>query len=601
MIRAEAGIAALCVIALAGASCVRRPPRPFTGAPSPPVISLHGFFGNLGYLDLAERLLDKSKGSPLPGDWTTAIPLKDYCGAHLPLYVDKDQGGQDNDKQKGLEASTLAFYAGHGHDIDGWFVPNPLISNDEPVLLDSVRVGDLDLRYFWLYSCQVLAHGPKSVGNGINYSAPQCFRPGDADVFERWTGSFACGMRLVCGGSTNLGHAGVDEIWRYLLESETSVADAWILGLANPKEVPVCLARGGRDQISSALADRALQTEKIAEGGWLHFQYTVKCSVTRALTGSTLYVSCNQPSVSMAGEAAVCGAPVEPAPPAPESPAPTQLPKVKTLSLPAPAPTAASLPLGFVRLAGHDDWKYQPDSGGFVVAKSHEAPDRYDPLASCDRETHWLVDPAELLARKGLDLTVFASDPASDPLQGFSFTAWEMRVESRRDGARKGSCAVRSLFLLLRPSVDIGTSTNPKRYPIFGPAVVFELQRKGNEDPVLASFSAPRRQRTVLSGEPQESTRSFLRTASAAINEAHEELQLKAEEYPIENAKATLGYEEAPLRCQQRFLRPTYEIQFIPTDAVRPNRATVTVRKDARLNPVDEAWTCKGWGDFPPP
>lgn len=560
------------------------------------LVTLHGFFGDKTFKSrLYELLPQPGSGSPLPKSWVRGIPIEDYHEPHRPLYIDRRfTGGDDSRRPYGLEASTLAFYAGHG-DTDYWFVPD---STPNRVPLSKVRVGDGALRYFWLYSCHVMAHGPRLDGD---YPAPQCFIPGmgHADLFEnkRWGNALTSNSRMACGGSTFLGYTNVEEIWNYLLEEQTSVADAFILGLAHSKQVPVCLARGGPDQASSALADRTLYPEKVDHEGWLHLQYPINCNVSNTPNSTMLRVRCNQLTVpTTVGEPIVCGASAEPLLPKPDEPSPVPLPKVKTRSLPAPGPTTVSLALGFVRMAGHDAWKYQPDSGGFVFVKSREVPDRYNPLDSCNQETEWTVHPTELLAKPGLDSQVLPSDPFTN----FSFTAYEMRVESRRDGAGQGKCAVRSLFLLRHSSIDFGTAKAPKRYPIFGPPAVFELQRQGNGDPVLASFSSPRRKLEVVAGETLDA-RSPLKTVPFAIKEAYEELQLKAEEYPIENARAILGYEEAPLRCRQQYLRPTYEIRFFPTAAARPNRPTVTMRRDARLNPSDESWKCKEWGNFPPP
>jgi hypothetical protein len=270
---------------------------------------------------------------------------------------------------------------------------------------------------------------------------------------------------------------------------------------------------------------------------------------------------------------------------------------VTTTHLQAPAVTAADLPLGFVRLAGHAAWKYHPDSGAVVLIKGR---DQYSQPIPCDKETEWTVQPSVLLAQTGLDLKILASESAplgaGRRLADFTFTAMEMRVESRPDGAASGSCAVRSLFLLLHSKVDVGPPNHSKSYPVFGPAVAFELQRQGNEEPVLASFSAPRRNLTVMPDKKES-----LKTESTVINEAHEALQLNAEEYPVERARAIFGYEEAPLRCLQSSLRPTYEIQFFPSPEAAHERPTIIVRRDARMDPHDESWECRGWGAFPPP
>jgi hypothetical protein len=585
MNRNETKVSLLCIAALVGGSCIIRPPhsRPQANQPADqPAISLHGFLGEDGFVSLARMLLPPTaEESPLPGSWARDIPALNYRNSQRPLYVD---GLDDDNPQLGIESSTLTFFAGHGQDIDEWLVP----PNDEVVSLGSVHVGDVSLRYFWLYSCQVLAHGPMKIEGGRNYSAPQCFHPGrgDADVFGRWTRAFASKMRMVCGGSTNLGHSDVGEIWNYLLEAETSVADAWILGLANPKEAPVCLARGGRDRLSSALSDRTLHPEGVPQPDWMHLQYPIRCEVER--NGPTLRVICNK--------SAICGASSEPPPSLEPAVLPETAPLVTATILQAPSFTDNKRSLGFVRLAGHEGWKFHPDSGAVVLAKGR---DQYSQELPCASETEWTFQPTELLQRTGLDLQVLATDSAAPAagkrLADLEITALEMRVESRRDGAESGSCAVRSLFLLLHSKVDVGPASHPISYPVFGPAIALELQRRGDEEPVLASFSAPRRNLTV------KPAKVSLKPVLAVINEAHQELQLNSDEYPVGNARATFGYEEAPLRCQQQSLRPTYEIQFFPTPKAALDRPTVIVRRDARLDSHDASWKCQVWGEFPPP
>jgi hypothetical protein len=601
MSRTGYAVGLLCVASLCGASCTARAPHPYAGvphspaaAPHQPVTSLHGFYGNSTFVSVARTLLlSGTQPSPLPASWATGIPVLGYGSSHQPLYVDQHNHGLDYDPTYGLESSTLAFYAGHGKGIDGWYVP----PRNAVVPITQVHVGDLSLRYFWLYSCKVMAHGPRMVVGGRNYSAPQYFQPGDADVFARWTPAFASNMRMVCGGSTDLGHiTKVGEIWSYLLEDETSVADAWILGLANPKEVPVCLARGGEKPAFSALSDRTLHTEGVAQGGWLHFQYPVNCTVERENI-SPLHVVCNRQPAPTGGKTSPSGAPSEPPPVLREPPLPTEALTVTTTRRQAPAPIDVGRPLGFVGLVGPVNRKYHSDSGAVVLIKDRQHRDLYNRLGSCDEETTWTIQPSALLKEAGRGLELFSSDAAEQDagqlLKDFSFTALEMRVESRQDGHSDRICTARSLFLLLHKKVDVA----PESYPVFGPAVVLELQRQGDQEAKLASFSAPRGKPTVDKGvQPIP-----LKPAPDAINQAHEALQLNAEEYPIANARVTFGYEEAPLRCQQEFLRPTYEIRFFPAEAVQDNRPTVTVRRDARLNPPETSWTCRGWGAFPAP
>jgi hypothetical protein len=517
------------------------------------------------------------------------MPILSYTGHQRSLYIDPkvQNGGQDNLPEFGLESSTLAFYAGHGHEqdgqIDGWDVPDP-----DWVPLRLVHIGDDNLRYFWLYSCRVMAHGPL-MAISKDYSAPQCFKPGrrDGDVFTRWVDSLGPFMRMVCGGSTRLGSTTAGEIWNFLLEDQTSVADAWVLALKDTRQIPACLARGGPDPGSSALADRTLVPDGVPQEGCLHFQYPVTCSV--GSFGSTWQVKCGGPDSCDVSKQAPGHEPETATEPSRR--AVSDLPVVTS----QPRPSAdfedrsdTRLPLGFVPLPKHAHWKFQPKSGAEVLVKA--SPDRYSLLQSCDQETTWSFKPEELIERTGVDLGSHMSAPEVTALDQssaeLSVTALEMRVESRLDRTSCGRCASRSLFLLLRSKIHAGNAT----YPVFGPPALFEFQRI-NGVPALIAVSTPRRDLKV------ERMTVPVKAAGVVIAEAHRELQLKISEYPIANARATLGYEAAPLRCLQESLRPTYEVRFFPSEAAQHDRPTVIVRRDARLHRDAADWKCDSWGE----
>ncbi len=249
---------------------------------------LNGFFGDPKFTTSVESALAiYAPGSPLPPGWLPAVPVKTFEGNHRPLYLDSQlsSAGDDLHETVGIEVPTLAFYMGHGSP--GHFSTpderNPEVLFD--VELPTVRVGDGALRYFWLHSCNVLAHGGNSSGDFAEpYLSP---KERDENAFDRWQGSVAKGLRMVCAGSTRLGYAHAEEIWDYLLARETTVADAFILGLGHEQQVPACLAPGGPDPSTSALNDRTLErgAPSVAPSPALHLQYPVPCDVTRAGTG----------------------------------------------------------------------------------------------------------------------------------------------------------------------------------------------------------------------------------------------------------------------------------------------------------------------------
>ena len=544
---------------------VARRGLPATGA-NIQTVSLHGFFGGSENLPTVMKLIPLAvEPSPLPPCWDRGVPLACFEGMHKPLYLDFDAwGGEDNRAIYGLESSTLAFYVGHGDPLH-WSVPRePLLS----VPLSKVRGGDGLLRYFWLHSCNVMAHGPKDAQG--DYSQPYNWSAGNLDVFERsrWTRVFRPGLRMVCGGSTQIGFDEVGEIWENLLGKQKSVSDAFVLGVAHLKQVPVCLARGDESPASSALADRTLHSEgfRYTVPGWLHLQMPVPCDVEPF--GLALHVRCPAAAASAEPIASKLKA----------------LPVVTTTALPPPSPPEERrLPLGFKRLT--DDSKYHPDSGAVVLIKGR---DRYSPPDQCNQETTWVVNPKALLEENHLDPKLLPStSPDVHGIQkSLKITALEMRVESRQDGApiERRKCRVRSLFLRYDTEIKIGTES----FPVFGPGIEFEVHR---ETPRLASFSAPNREFAFSAMLPMR-----IKLEEMAISEAHQELHLDPETYPERAAKAVLGYEEAPLRCKQEFLRPTYEIRFAPA---KPDYPTVIVRRDARdsTDKSGPSWECRGWND----
>ena len=562
-------------------------------------LTLHGFYGGFDFKNVAHNLLPQDdRRDVFPKNWNTAIPIENYSGLNRPLYIDGPLlGGKDSLPFYGIESSTLTFYAGEGA-TDHWSVSDPFPLDTVPI--SYAHVGDGDLRYFWLYSCHVMAHGPLLGGD---YSAPQCFKEGtdkkggadkDADAFQSWAHSLGPNIRMVCGGSTFFSYTHVEEIWNYLLEDQTSVTDAFVLGLAHNGQVPLCLMRGGPDPASSALGDRALHSEGVTQGGWLHAQYPVTCKIKPF--GSMLQVTC--------GGAELCttSSKVPKINPGSIAQSPADvikvLPDVRIAPLPTPdltpAPLDGPLPLGFFQLAGNSRLKFHPMSGAEVLIKRR---DRYSSSGPCNRETHWTFQPETLLARTGLDpkAFLFASSEVDDARGSADdvLTALEMRIESRKEGAKIGDCRVRSLFLLLRNEIDVGAKSKPEAYPVFGPATVLELQQGAKGRPVLASFSEPYHSVTVA----KEETPVDIKPPKEVIREAYQALQLKPEEYSVDDARAVLGYEKAPLRCSQKSLRPTYEIQFFPTAAAQRDRSTVIVRRDARRDTSKASWTCSDWGE----
>jgi hypothetical protein len=532
-------------------------------------VSLHGYFGKASNLkEVKSLLLDAGDTSlPLPPCWERGVPTENYTGPHKLLFIDKDRGGKDTLETYGLETSTLAFYVGEGS-------PNQWRASSNFVPLDRVKAGDGLLRYLWLYSCNVLAHGPKV---NSDYPLPQAFKPGGTsqeDVFHRWTKSQSFGphLRMICGGSTRLGFAGIPAIWNHLFEEKRALADAFILGASYPSQVPACLARGGPNPKSSALTDRTLLTDgfKPDDSNWLHFQYAVNCKAV----GDGSRVSCGETSTA-SNE--------------PRTLKVLSLPRLATEALPPPIqPDGGSEPLGFLPLPRRGpfirEFEYNRDSGAVVIIKIRP---QYTLLTQCNEVKIWDLSRYMNLAEAISPQPNFVPTVGGSVRLSRQATALEMRVESRQIDALLGvrKCWRHGLFVRIENKIKIDDQTE---LPVFGSAMTLQIPQPG--EPQIASLSTPRRKLNV-EGPPHK-----IQEAETAISKAHQELHLDPETYPERAAKAILGYEEAPLRCKQEFLRPTYEILFPPN---RPDYPTVIVRRDARdsTDKSGSSWECREWND----
>ncbi len=168
-------------------------------------------------------------------------------------------------------------------------------------------------------------------------------------------------------------------------------------------------------------------------------------------------------------------------------------------------------------------------------------------------------------------------------------TAREMRTESSPDRGLTRFCTSRSLFLSFPNQVK----TPDGVFPMFGPTPLVEIQRDGSVLTVASLSTTPRRFR------PTDSSVSVIND-DEAVDAARRQLRLDAVDYPRAGARLTLGYEQAPERCAQIGLRPTYEVRLTPTAlAAARGRPSIVVRVDARRAPPGipptQEWRCAGW------
>jgi hypothetical protein len=214
----------------------------------------------------------------------------DGCG---PFFVDARtlSRGRDTDPDNGVEGATLVLYAGHG-DFSSWTAIN---AGDVPV--SDFSAGDGLARYWWMMSCNVMAHGPLvqipgAAAGDMDYLAPERFTndfSDSADVFATWTVTHGSGdkirtplnrqLRMACGGSTKIGGGSsfpTAAVWHYKLMAGLPVADAFTLGLATGYHVPLCIVRGNADRERTPLYDQDFVTDpNLAPSAFLYIQYPV--------------------------------------------------------------------------------------------------------------------------------------------------------------------------------------------------------------------------------------------------------------------------------------------------------------------------------------
>jgi hypothetical protein len=175
-----------------------------------------------------------------------------------------------------------------------------------------MRLGDgqgIDdgLRYFWQCASNVFAHGPRHCPGGApDFSCPESSE-GSQDtvltrnVYERWGGILAPGLRMACGFSTAAVCHPDDarRVWDLYDRSSNSLApaDAFIEGFRQAREgtLPLCVTRGSISVERTPLFDGRLLTSPNPSGtSHYHAQYPVPFRPTHqpgrpAETGTPLW------------------------------------------------------------------------------------------------------------------------------------------------------------------------------------------------------------------------------------------------------------------------------------------------------------------------
>jgi len=276
-----------------------------------------------GSREMAEEFL---KHAPFPAS-DKALMHEGLCYAE-PYYQDRtlDPAGNDKDRYNGVDTATLFFSATHGTPETWLAMPNgrdpgkcPQSASETHVVEPGkMRLGnsqgtgdgqgiDDGLRYFWQCASNVFAHGPRQCPGG----APDFGCPESSDVtqdtvltrnvYERWGGILAPGLRMACGFSTAAFCHPDDarRVWDLYDRSSNgfTAADAFIEGFRRGHEgtLPLCLTLGGASVERTPLFDVRLFTSPNPSGtSHYHAQYPVPFRSTHqpgrpAETGSPLW------------------------------------------------------------------------------------------------------------------------------------------------------------------------------------------------------------------------------------------------------------------------------------------------------------------------
>ncbi len=238
-------------------------------------------FGNKTFLKRANHFASHARST---GEHIRS--LDEHVTDSCRFYRDASLNGDDDDQDLGPERSLLTFYVGHGR-FDGF----DAYENGE-IRLDEIQLGDGRLRYWWMASCQTMAHGPHP------FNAPYEFDPqkGSRNVFRRWAGNYshessppttpiAPGLRLACGGSTPLKTPTFEtllELWEDLVTgarpSDAFIsAQTWDDSVPPRRRVPLCITRGGSLPEATPLYDTTFEEQPNTPGpeGFAYIQYPV--------------------------------------------------------------------------------------------------------------------------------------------------------------------------------------------------------------------------------------------------------------------------------------------------------------------------------------
>jgi hypothetical protein len=581
-----------------------------------------------------------------PDSWPDKrqIHLDPTIGDYSNFYHDKrfrdanGNPGEDEAKAQGLERSRIVFYAGEGSP-EGFAA----IGSTAGVNLGDFSLGDLAVRYLFMTSCNVFAHGQRTAQGDFDdpssFKAVQ-FKPGlslktsgpiTANVFYAWGQDYGGGrrplnpsLRLACGGSSLIG--GADEydgypthlFWYYTSVRKLNPADSWLVGLyVRNKAEPLCISRG--DTLSgSGLRDPWFQREPLTKGEPLSSIF-----IEYPVGGSS-----DDPLVMEASKKA----PVKPnAPPQPLEAAELRVLRVNVTSVPSAINIDKSkgttlsygsvggaanlvapglLPALFSPPAGNNDSlihaedicvEMNPASGSVAVSWR---PDLIVDNQDTARQLDAAANDFLLLLLKLFD----KSGPSEISVR--SVNSIQMKVDTvpgtallQQPVSQDGGC----LYLRLTRSVGYEQDNS---VPIFGeggetfigrcPAATIRV-----ESPVTQARHEPCKQvgsplatfvytnREIINGTGDQA-KVALRAKTAVLQDARSRLGLPpdiAARYRPEELR--LGYKAAPVHCVQSHMYPVYEVDFTADDSRLPLRTVEVPAQDLEAaRTMEDSWTC---------
>lgn len=236
--------------------------------------------------------------------------------------------GADTDASNGIDGNQMLFFhAGHG-------APTFWNTLGDDAYESNMKLGNCadqgHLRYFWICSCETMAHGPRTCSNtSLSYGCPDKF-DGSADsvdmrnAYQRWGNVLNNGyLRMACGGSSDMWchETQMNAIWSNYNVSHYDVADTWQYGARSndpsSEVAPICMTRGGADVTKTPLYDTTFTNEPNLGGDYMWLQYltnftkSASSSAARAATSgasSSAYESLGELPVLVVGAEATAKA-----------------------------------------------------------------------------------------------------------------------------------------------------------------------------------------------------------------------------------------------------------------------------------------------------